>query len=110
MYRASTPLHVFEFDIDPEEAFKEIQVTYVQDGSIVLEKTKKDFSFDGENTEDGVLYKASFRLTQEETKRFSGKKPNVLMQIRFLDRDDNIITSPTIKMRVEDVLNDGVLK
>lgn len=109
MYRASTPRHVFYFDIDPDETFKKMLITYSQNGSIVLEKTKDDLTFDAENTEDGILYQAFFQLTQEETKKFNRSRPFASVQVRMLDRVDNIITSPILNVRVERVLNDEVI-
>lgn len=109
MYRASTPRHVFYFDIDPDETFKKILITYAQDGAIVLEKTKEDLTFDAENTEDGVLYQAFFQLTQEETRKFDRSKPFVSIQVRMMDRVDNIVTSPIVKAQVRKVLNDEVI-
>ena len=109
MYRASTPRHVFYFDIDPDETFKKILITYSQDDAIVLTKTKEDLTFDAENTEDGVLYQAFFQLTQEETNRFNRKRPYVSIQARMLDRVNNIVTSPIVKVQVRKVLNDEVI-
>ena len=109
MYRASTPRHVFYFDIDPDETFKEMLITYSQNGSIVLEKTKDDLTFDAENTEDGVQYQAFFQLTQEDTRKFNRNRPFVSVQVRMLDRADNIVTSPIVNIQVKKVLNDEVI-
>lgn len=35
MYRATTPTHSFIFDIDPDETFRTILITYAQEGDIV---------------------------------------------------------------------------
>ena len=45
MYRATTPTHSFIFDIDPDETFRTILITYAQEGDIVLEKGKSDLTF-----------------------------------------------------------------
>lgn len=109
MYRTSTPKHVFYFEFDAEKTLKNIQITYVQNGEIILTKTKDDLTFELKERSCGNLYAASFSLTQEETKRF-GTSPFVSVQVRMLDTNDHVITSPTIRMRVEKVLNDEVLK
>lgn len=109
MYRSSTPRHVFYFDINPDEYFKNILITYAQDGAVVLEKTKDDLEFEVNTTSCGTVYTASLQLTQEETKLFDTTRPFVSIQVRLLDRGGNIITSPITKLRVNKVLNDEVL-
>lgn len=109
MYRASTPKHVFCFDFDPEKYFEQIQISYAQDDEIILTKEKKDLLFETKETACGTVYTASLQLTQEESKLFIGR-PFASVQIRFLDTNDNIITSPAVRIRVENVLNDEVLK
>ena len=109
MYRASTPKHVFYFDFDVEHTLKNILITYAQDSEIILEKTKDDLEFDTEDTANGVLYRAFYQLTQEETKRF-GSRPFATIQVRMLDTHDHVITSPKVRVRIDKVLNDEVLK
>lgn len=108
MYRASTPKHVFTFDFDPDRYFKRIQITYAQGNEIILTKEKEDLIFETKETACGTAYTASFQLTQEETKLFDGR-PFASVQIRFLDTDDNVITSPEVRIRIDKVLNDEVL-
>lgn len=109
MYRASTPRHVFYFDIDPELYFKSIQITYSQDGNQVLVKNKDDLTFGTEETEGEVQYLAYFQLSQEDTRAFDKTTPFVSLQVRMLDQHDNVITSPIVRFRVQKVLNDEVL-
>lgn len=109
MYRASTPRHVFYFDIDPELYFKSIQITYSQDGTQVLTKTKDDLTFGTEVSEGEVQYMAYFQLSQEDTKAFDKTRPFVSLQVRMLDQHDNVVTSPIVRFRVQKVLNDEVL-
>ena len=72
MIRATTPKHSFIFDIDPEENFKKILITYSQNGNVIFEKTKEDLTFEqGVSCVGETEYIASFRLTQEETKMFT---------------------------------------
>lgn len=109
MYRASTPKHVFCFDFNPDQYFEQIQITYAQDDEIILTKEKKDLLFKTKDTSCGTVYTASLQLTQEESNLF-GLRPFVSVQVRFLDKDQHIITSPVVRMRIEKVLNDEVLK
>lgn len=109
MYRASTPRHMFTFDFDPELHFDRIQISYAQDNEVLLTKEKEDLVFETKETACGTVWTASFQLTQEETKLF-GERPFVSVQIRFLDTAGNVVTSPAVRIRVENVLNDEVLK
>lgn len=109
MYRSSTPRHVFYFDINPDEYFKNILITYAQDGAVVLEKTKDDLTFETNTTSCGTMYTASFQLTQEETRALDAGRPFVSVQVRLLDHGGNVITSPITKLRINKVLNDEVL-
>ena len=40
MYRATTPKHIFYFNVDPNETFEEILITYSQAGKIILENIR----------------------------------------------------------------------
>lgn len=111
MIRATTPRHSFIFDRDPTE-YTRILITYVQGDSIVLEKNKDDLSISKEicpcTGEDEWV--GSFRLTQEETKKFSANagKP-VKVQIRVLTSAGEALASEKKSISVQDVLNDEVL-
>ena len=108
MYRASTPRHVFTFDFDPEKYFQRIQISYAQEDQVLLTKEKEDLTFESRDTACGTVWTASFQMTQEETKLFEGR-PFASVQVRFLDTDGNVITSPVVRIRIENVLNDEVL-
>ena len=105
MYRATTPLHTFVFDVNPTETFKTILITYVQDNQIILEKGKEDLSVTASGESE---YEASLRLTQEETKLFNNKS-SVKVQVRALTYDDEAVASAKMTVPVHDVLNDEVL-
>ena len=105
MIRATTPIHQFIFDTDPE-LFDRILITYAQNGRIVLEKEKEDLTFE-EQTEEGK-YPAYVRLTQEETKLFSERTVNI--QVRVLTQGGEALASDKKAIKVEDVLNDEVLE
>lgn len=111
MIRATTPRHVFVFeDINPEENFASILVTYAQNDQIVLEKTKDDLEFSTETCGKKQVYIASYRLTQEETKLFSSKPRNVVdVQVRALTHAGDVYASDKRSITVQDVLNDEVL-
>ena len=110
MYRATTPQHDFLFDVDPQTTFKRILITYAQNNQIVLEKTEADLTYSQvADPEDGTIYKASFRMTQEETKKFDPNTLNVQLQLRFRDWNDHVVASPVVKIRLDKVLNDEVL-
>ena len=105
MYRATTPLHTFVFDVNPTETFKTILITYAQDNQIILEKGKEDLSVTASGESE---YEASLRLTQEETKLFNNKS-SVKVQVRALTYDDEAVASAKMTVQVHDVSNDEVL-
>lgn len=109
MYRATTPKHSFIFDVDPEDTFREILITYAQDDMIVLEKRKEDLTVEETTDCEGeTVYEASLRLTQEETKLFNNKS-SVKVQVRALTYEGEAIASEKMTVPVNDVLNDEVL-
>lgn len=104
MFRATTPLHKFVFDLDPE-LFKEILITYAQNGRIIVEKRKEDLSFE---PADNDCYQASVKLTQAEANRFRAGEVNI--QIRVLTLGGDALACEIKTIPVKDVLNDEVLK
>lgn len=97
MIRATTPTHKFQFPIGVE--FDEILVTYAQNGTIVLEKTKDDMTFDENNC-------GSYTLSQEETKKFT--KGTYELQVRAL-RGEKAYATKVSYLNVSDVLDDAIL-
>lgn len=109
MYRATTPTHKFVFkDIDPS-TFQELNVYYAQQGAEILKKTKEDFHFDVEETDDATLYIAYVVLTQEETKLFKGGRTPVKVQLRALTLDNRALATDEYEVPVYNVINDEVL-
>lgn len=108
MYRATTPTHIFVFEVDPDETFKTILITYSQSGVIILEKDKEDLTFEEKQECCGKVYHALLRLTQEETKLFAAEKL-VSVQIRAVTNDGDVVASEKMTVTVNDVLNDEVL-
>lgn len=111
MIRATTPKHTFIFDVDPEETFADILVTYAQSGEIVMEKHKADLVF--ENCEDlngRKKYFASVKLTQEETNMFHASPKGVVdIQVRAITPNGEALASEIERISVQNVLNDEVL-
>ena len=105
MYRATTPRHTFVFNVNPEETFQTILITYAQDNEIVLEKGKEDLTFTASGESE---FEATLTLTQEETKLFSNKS-SVKVQVRVLTNNGEAAASTKMTIPVNDVLNDEVL-
>ena len=108
MYRATTPKHIFYFNVDPNDNFSEILITYAQNGKIILEKHKSDLNFD-EKQGQYKKYGAWFRLTQEETKLFSDDYGECEIQVRVKTNFGEVVAGPVQKVTVDAVLNDEVL-
>lgn len=111
MIRATTPIHTFIFKEDPSR-YERILITYAQGGSIVMEKEKNDLTIESLPIGPGNagMYKAYYRLTQEETKKFQangGKQ--VQVQVRVLTNSGEALASDKKTISVQDVLNDEVL-
>lgn len=101
MYRASTPTHTFTFDVDPDSTFKDILISYSQNGTVILNKTKEDLTFDGND--------ASLTLTQTETNLFVKDVNPVVVQVRVLTYEDESIPCEKMYVALQDVLNDEVM-
>lgn len=112
MIRATTPKHMFYFESDPS-VYSKILITYMQNGGIVLEKTKDDLIIEevaAPCDETKTVYVAWFRLTQEETKMFqAGPGNQVIVQVRVLTTANEALASDKKVFNVQDVLNDEVL-
>lgn len=109
MYRATTPKHIFYFNVDPNETFEEILITYSQAGKIILEKHKSDLSFD-EKPGQYNKYAAWFTLSQEEANMFAeSKQDECSVQIRAKSTTGEVVAGPIEKVTVKAVLNDEVL-
>ena len=109
MIRGTTPTHTFTFkNLDPQ-TFKVLNIYYAQQGVELLAKGKEDCTFSTQETEDNIVYLASVRLTQEETKKFNAKY-DVEVQLRALTADDQSLATSKYKLNVWDVINDEVLE
>lgn len=99
MYRFTTPTHRFKFKTNPYQ-FADIEITYTQQGNIVMVKYKEDLSFD----ENNIVY---FVLTQEESSKFKEKIPAKL-QVRVLTSAGRVFASKEKDVEVLNVLNETV--
>jgi len=115
MIRSTTPKQSFFFEENPDTSFKEILITYMQNGKIVLEKSKEDLTFEETVESDGKeIHKAWFRMTQTETKMFSGdldktKSKPVKVQVKVLTQDDLVFANEIKVIPVTGVLNDSLM-
>ena len=111
MYRATTPVFTFDFDVDPDATFKRILVSFAQNDSVVLTKEKEDMSFDPIVNEDGeTTYTATIRLTQEEANKFNTKKgTKVTIQLRTLTYEGEAVAFDKMTVQLKNVLDDRVL-
>lgn len=105
MFRATTPLHTFIFNVNPDETFKRILISYAQNGNVILEKEKDDLTFEAKEE----TWEASLRLTQEETNLFNAKARAVTVQVRALTYEDSAVAFEKQNIPLIDVLNDEVL-
>lgn len=103
--RYTTPIQEFTFHEDPNLNFNKIVIFYAQSGNIILRKEKSDLSI---NKIDKNLYIASFKMTQEESSNFKSGVP-VIIQVRVLTYDENVLISDDFECSVNDVLGEELL-
>ena len=111
MIRATTPKHIFTFETNPSE-FKRILITYVQNGNVIFEIEKDGLTFEEVTNAfgDTIGYAAWFRMSQEDTKKFSANSGKMVsVQVRVLTSADEALASEKKSFSVQDVLNDEVL-
>lgn len=102
MKRATTPKHTFTLPFSYSEYISKLLITYKQGVQIILTRSEEEVEV--ENDREIIV-----ELTQEETKGFSPNIP-VLIEIRALTIGGDAIASDIMETRVENVLNDEVLK
>ena len=101
MRRGSTPVNVFELDIDLHDAT--VFVSYEQDRAVVVEKTNEDLIF----AQDDQTYTISLNLSQEDTLKFHPGK--VEIQIRYVFPSGTADASDIIPTTFERIIKDGVI-
>ena len=100
MRRGSTPIHTFTLPVDTSIIDK-LRITYVQQGEIVLIKTKDDATLAG-NT---IVVK----LTQVETLKFCANRA-VEIQVEALTSAGDKLQSDIMCVGVDRCLNNEVLE
>ena len=126
--RGTTPYHTFILPI-ASSSIKEVWVTYLQNGVIILNKKNGDsgVTFEEVNLETENAHVEDYEsneeivsstqltvhLTQEETLAFkfypAAEKNIAVVQIRILDQDDEAYASDPIRERIFGVLKDEVI-
>lgn len=99
MIRYTTPTHIFNVNLDFTRV-DVIYVTYNQNGTNLVEKTKKDLTI----TVDQI----TLTLSQEDTGKFVIGEP-VEIQIRARFYDGTAVASNIMRTTVERVLKGGVI-
>lgn len=104
MYRATTPTHIFTL---PEEtdSYREIQVTYQQEGVILVKHYQDNTLPSGMSLEGSKVY---IRLTQEETLAFNPKK-GAKVQVRVMDFNSNVMASQKYPIAISTCLSEDIL-
>lgn len=96
----TTPTHTFELPFEAE-MIKDVEVVYAQKESIILEK-----NLGACNCNKNIL---TLKLTQEETFKFDPLLP-IVIQLRVLTNDGEVISSDPIIRRPCDCLSSKVMK
>ena len=99
MIRGTTPTHTFALPISLSE-FKNIRIVYAQDSTVILKKELQSC-----HIVDNTI---TVTLTQEETLKFSHKKP-VRIQIKALTVNGEVVSTPIHVVSVEECLDDEVI-
>lgn len=99
MIRGTTPTEIFKLPIDAS-IIKKVRITYVQYAKIIVEKTEQDVAMSDQTIR--------FKLTQEETLRFSATTP-AIVQLKVLFTDNTVQACPIMEVSVKDILNEEVL-
>ena len=98
MIRGTTPLNIFNVDVDLTTA-EVIYITYKQNNNVVIEKSIGDIA-----VTDKTL---TVRLTQDETLQLAEREVEIQIRARF--PNGTAIASNIIKTTASRVLKDGVI-
>lgn len=99
MIRGTTPTHIFELPI-AASLIKEARITYQQGDEVVFEKTEADCTFADKSI--------SVKLTQEDTLSLK-EETKLLIQLKMLTTDNEVLANAIEYVTVERVLNEEVL-
>ena len=83
-----------------ENQIKDIIITYMQQDQIILEKVKKDCTFND--------CKVTVDLTQEESMKFDETKI-IRMQIKIKTNDDHVVKSNIMETYTDELFNKVVM-
>ena len=134
--RGTTPYHTFIVPLASQE-IDEVYITYLQNGEVVLDKTKNDAEISDvveaedtleeileenseENSEEEIIEEIELpssqvvvHLSQEDTLKFkffpAAEKNVAVVQLRILDTNGEAYASDPIHERIYGVLKEGVI-
>ena len=128
--RGTTPYHTFIVPLTAQQ-IDEVYITYLQNGEIILDKTKNDveitdIELETENAHmedleeeiieeeiEPTLSQVTIHLTQEDTLKFkffpAAEKNVAVVQLRILDTDGEAYASDPVHERIYGVLKEGVI-
>ena len=98
-YRGTTPTHTFTIPFE-QEYVSDLKITYFQNKKQVFVKDINQVKISGRDI--------NITLTQEETYLFEAGK-EVLIQVKIKTKDNTVLNSDIIKMRVDASLNNEVI-
>ena len=128
--RGTTPYHTFIVPLTSQQ-IDEVYITYLQNGEVILDKTKSDVEIldvdlETENAHmedleeeiieeeiEPTLSQVTIHLTQEDTLKFkffpAAEKNVAVVQLRILDTDGEAYASDPVHERIYGVLKEGVI-
>ena len=127
--RGTTPYHTFIVPLTAQQ-IDEVYITYLQNGEVILDKTKSDVEIldvdletenaHMEDLEEEIIEEAeptssqvTVHLTQEDTLKFkffpAAEKNVAVVQLRILDTDGEAYASDPVHERIYGVLKEGVI-
>lgn len=128
--RGTTPYHTFIVPLTAQQ-IDEVYITYLQNGEIILDKTKSDIEITDieletenahmEDLEEEIIEEeteptssqVTVHLTQEDTLKFkffpAAEKNVAVVQLRILDTDGEAYASDPVHERIYGVLKEGVI-
>lgn len=103
MYRGTTPVHTYTVPYKAD-SIQRVYITYSQNGEPVVEKTIDDVTI---SPIDDTSCNVVAHLRQGDTLKFSVGEATV--QLRILDTNGEAYASAEMRMRIDDILKDGVI-
>lgn len=100
MIKGTTPTHTFFLPFETD-VIKDVRITYVQNGTVVLNKEAENCTMKGNEV--------SVKLTQEDTMMFN-EGACVEVQVRVLTVAGDALASEIVRIGCDRILDDGVLE